>query len=68
MNIYDTIEADSIEVGDQIIVDGDAIEVTFVGESESDDSEIIVKGFSYESGDAVDYSLPYDYTVDLWAV
>ena len=68
MNIYDTIAADAIEVRDQIIVDGDPIEVTFVSESENDDSEIIVKGFSHETGDYVEYDLPFDYTVDLWAV
>lgn len=67
MNILDTIDADQIEVGDQILIDGDPIEVDDLGETE-DDSEIIVYGFSHESGDRVNIPLPYDYRVDVWAV
>lgn len=67
MNILDTIDADQIEVGDQILIDGDPIEVDDLGETE-DDSEIIVYGFSHESGDRVSIPLPYDYRVDVWAV
>jgi hypothetical protein len=66
--IHDTIDADQIEIGDQILVDGDPIEVDDFTESESDDSEVIVYGFSHESGDRVTISLPYDYRVDLWSV
>lgn len=65
---YDTITADQIEPGDQIIVDGDFVERVAVHESDVDIDEIIVTGFSYESGDAVTYSLPFDYEVGLWAV
>ena len=68
ISVYDSIQADQIEVGDQIIVDGDPIEVTYVSESEIDDTEIIVRGFSHESGDAANYSLPFDYDVDLWTI
>ena len=67
MNIYDTINADQIEIGDQIIVDGDALTVVDIRETDDID-EIVVIGDSYESGDRETYSLTADYAVDLWAV
>lgn len=69
MNIYDTITADQIEDGDQIIVDGEAYEnVAVLGGNPQDDSEVLVRGYSEDEGDNVTLSLPYDYPVDLWAV
>lgn len=67
MNIIDTVSADTIEIGDQIVVDGDLIEVTAVLDS-SDPDEVIVRGFSHESGDSETYSLFADDYFDLWAV
>lgn len=67
MNIIDTISADSIEVGDQIIVEGDPIEVTYVGETEDID-EVVVKGYSHDTGDREVYSLFADDYYDIWAV
>lgn len=67
VNIIDTISADTIEVGDQILIEGDPIEVTYVGETEDID-EIIVKGFSHDSGDSETYSLYADDYFDIWAV
>lgn len=67
-SIIDTITADQIENGDQIIIDGDLIEGAIAQESETDNDEIIVTGFSWESGDAVRYELPYDYTVEVWSL
>lgn len=66
MIITDTIQADQIEDGDQIVIDGDPIEVTSVEESEDDMDEIVVKGFSHDTGDSVQYPLPFDYYVDMW--
>lgn len=67
MNIIDNISADTIEVGDQILVEGDPIEVTHVEESDDLD-EIIVKGFSHESGDRETYSLYADDYYDVWSI
>lgn len=67
MNIIDNISADTIEVGDQILIDGDPIEVKSVSEGEDFD-EIIVKGYSHESGDTETYSLYADDYFDVWAV
>lgn len=68
MQIFYTIQADQIEVGDQIVVDGDPIEVTFVGDNPEDINEVLVKGVSHETGDTVEYPLPFDYDVDVWGI
>lgn len=67
MNIYDTITADQIEVGDQIIVDGDPIEVKSVHDTDDPD-EVVVSGYSHETGDTETYSLFADDPYNLWAV
>lgn len=67
MNIIDNISADTIEVGDQIIIEGDPIEVTEVQPSDDID-EIIVMGYSHESGDTERYNLYADDYYDLWSV
>lgn len=69
MNVYDTITADQIEVGDQILVDGDPVEVNDVGEDPEAPLEgIRVVGYSHESGDTVTYDLWFGDHVDLWSV
>lgn len=65
--ILDTISADSIEIGDQVIIEGDYIEVTYVGETDDID-EIVVKGFSHETGGKETYSLYADDYYQTWAV
>lgn len=67
MNIIDTVPAYSIEPNDQILVEGDPIEVHTVREG-NDVDEIVVTGYSHESGDLVTYSLFADDLFDLWAV
>ena len=66
-NIIDTIPAYSIEVGDQIIVDGDYIEVRTVVETDDVD-EIVVTGYSHDSGDTETYSLFADDEYDVWSI
>ena len=69
VNIIDTISADTIEVGDQILVDGDPIEVrAILNEYGQDPDEVIVRGYSHESGDNATYSLYADDYFDVWAV
>ena len=67
MNIIDSISADTIESGDQIIVEGDPIEVKSVHDSDDID-EVIVIGYSHVSGDTERYSLYADDYYDVWAV
>lgn len=70
MNIYDTVEAHTIEVGDQIIIKGDPIEVTSIEEDPEAPLEgLIIKGYSHDTGDIATYDDVWfgDY-VDLWAV
>jgi hypothetical protein len=67
MNIIDNISADTIMVGDQILIDGDPIEVKSLGTS-GDYDEVIVRGYSHETGDTAEYSLYADDFFDVWAV
>jgi hypothetical protein len=67
MNILFTVDADEIEVGDQIIVDGDPIEVTSVSDS-NDPDEVVVKGYSHDTGDSVEYNLYFADQFEVWAV
>lgn len=67
ITVIDTIPAYSIEDGDQIVVDGDHMEVRSVRDGEDID-EVIVKGYSHLSGDTVEYSLMFTDMVDVWAL
>ena len=67
MNIIDNISADTIEVGDQILIEGDPIEVRSV-QTTDDIDEVIVMGYSHESGDTERYSLFADDYFDVWGV
>lgn len=67
MNIIDSIQADQIEDGDQILLDGEPL--TDVRTRETDDpDEVIVRGYSLDEGEMVEYAVPFDYSVDVWAV
>jgi hypothetical protein len=68
MEPIDNISADTIEVGDQILIDGDPIEVTFVDKDREDIDEVLIRGYSHESGDTAEYSLFADDYYDVWAV
>lgn len=63
MNVYDSITADAVEVGDLILIDFDQIEVTNVVDS---GEAILIKGNSFVSGDNVNYILEADRQVSLW--
>jgi hypothetical protein len=66
--VHDTITADEVEDGDQIIIDGDLLENVRVESDPDDISAVIIVGYSDNTGDVVRYPLPYDYTVELWAI
>lgn len=64
MKIYDTITADQIEERDLILIDGtEQVEVT---EIIDEDSVIMVKGVSFDTGDSETYLLNASAYVDLW--
>lgn len=67
LNIIDCVPAHTIEPGDQIIIEGDHIEVKTV-EDGSDIDEVIVEGYSHESGDLVMYTLYADDEYNVWSV
>lgn len=66
--VHDTIDADQIEDGDQIIIDGEPLEGVTVTDDVDDFDGIRVTGFSWETGDEVIHVLPFDYSVELWSV
>lgn len=66
--VTDTIDADQIEIGDQIIVNAEPIEVDTISDTPDDSDGIRVSGFSWEDGDRVTHDLHYSERVDLWAV
>jgi len=70
MNTYDTINADQIEVGDQILINGDPVEVTDLTDDhvETDVDLLEVTGYSHNTGDLVSYTVGAWDRVDLWAV
>lgn len=66
MNIIDTIQADQIEDGDQILYGDDPLENVRVLD-DSDDT-IIIEGFSNLTGGNEVYNLHFAETVYVWAV
>lgn len=66
VNVYDIVTADTIEVGDQILVNNiDPIEVEAVIDS---GEAIMIKGYSHLSGDKAEYILSADAEIGLWGV
>lgn len=63
--VIDTVSADSLEVGDAIIVKGDHITITHIDDGA--DRIIDIRGFSEDSGDEVEYCLFFDEYVDIWS-
>jgi len=66
MIIYDIITAEYVEDGDQIIVDGDPLEDVIRFDDE--DGEVLISGYSHNTGDRETYVLAFDKTVELWSV
>lgn len=62
-----SVSADQIEVGDQIIIEDDLIEVKSVSDTDDID-EVVVKGYSHITGDTETYSLYADDTYDVWGL
>ncbi len=67
IEIIDNVSADSLEVGDQAIIEGDHVEINSIMPTDDLD-EIVVKGYSHDTGDSVEYSLYADDYYDIWAV
>lgn len=70
LNITDSVPAGFLVGEDdlpQIIIDGDPVEVKSAVWGEDED-EVVVKGYSHESGDSVTYTLFADDEFDVWSV
>lgn len=60
--IIDTIQADTVAEGDFVVIGSDHIEVTNV----YDNDMITISGYSHDTGDNVEYEMPFDTYLDLW--
>lgn len=67
IQIFDTIAAWQVEVGDQVVIDGELIEVSAVEETDDID-EIVISGYSNDTGDFAHYSVCYDEELEMWGV
>lgn len=67
-NVFDSVPAHTIEAGDQVMLDGDPVEVKSVEWATDDGDAIIIKGYSHETGDSITYTVFADDMYDLWAV
>jgi hypothetical protein len=66
--IYDTIQAVAIESDDQVLIEGDPVEVWSAVPADNDPTLIMVEGLSNNSGDKVQYVLNDTDMVELWGV
>lgn len=66
MEIIDYVGAWSVQVNDQILIQGDPVEVKQVIETDDPD-EIVVKGYSHDTGDSVEYALFADDMFEVWS-
>jgi len=64
MTIIDTIQADQIEIGDTISVDGDEFEVKGIIDSH-DVHAVTISGHNLTTGLTETHELPFDYSVSL---
>lgn len=65
--IYDHVTADSLEVGDQTIIDGDMVVILTVDKDREDIDEVYVT-FENLTGDAEDAPLYADDVFPLWSL
>ena len=68
INITDTINADQIEDGDQIAVNGDHLENVVIDGDPNDPDAVVITGWSVNTGDLETYSVRYDTDVDVWSI
>ena len=68
ITIYDpNVSADTLEAGDQTIIDGDLVVILFVDTDRPDPDEVFVKVENLSGGDD-EFTLYADDTYELWSV
>jgi hypothetical protein len=69
MEIFYEVAAHEVEVGDQIIVDLEPIEVTSVEDDPDAPLEgIRIRGYSHETGDLVTHDVYFDTMLSVWGI
>lgn len=64
METYDTVQADQLEVGDFISIDGEPVEIRDILDTPDPDA-VSLRVYSHEDNDTKTVDLPFDYDVDL---
>lgn len=64
---YDHVTADTLEVGDQVIIEGEGVTITEIRGTDDID-EVLVIGVSFDTGDTESYPLYADDTYGLWSI
>lgn len=64
--IVDNIRADHVEAGDLVIVEGDRVEVSYVGDMEDDPDGVVIKGYSHTTGDTETFEVYFGDAFDVW--
>ena len=67
MEIYDTVDADQVEPGDLIVIEGQQVEVTSVFDEDPYGETILIKGYSHSTGDIETFEVLYIDSFDLWS-
>lgn len=66
--VHFTVQADQIEPGDQIIVEGDLFIVHSVDTDREDIDEVLVKGENLTNLDETEFVLFADDEFDVWSI
>jgi hypothetical protein len=67
METFYEVDADEVEIGDQIIIDGEPVEVVSLPPAQSID-EIIIRGYSHSTGDRETYTVKYNQRFEVWGI
>lgn len=67
MIITDCVPAYTLEVSDQVLINGDPIEITSIVDTDDID-EVLIRGFSHDTGDIVEYGLYADDEFEIWSI
>lgn len=67
MEILYTVIASEVEVGDLILIDGERMEVTNVGDTPDDTEGVRLTVVSHDEGESNTIDVCYDERIDVWS-
>jgi len=66
METFYEVDGDQIEIGDQVIIYGEPVEVTAINDEMGD--KIIISGYSHATGDREIYTIGHNDRFEVWGV